>query len=78
MTAYRQDALTCALHLRDHGTCKPAQVRDATGVAKAARIVYDNHYGWFEREGPGAYAVSEKGVAALDEYRTVVEALAGD
>ena len=55
---------------------RPVEIRDATGVARAARIVYDNHYGWFEHVGPGEYRLAEAGTAALREYRTVVESLA--
>lgn len=78
MTAYRQDALACAAFLRDEEAKRPVEIRDATGVARAARIVYDNHYGWFERLGPGRYRLSEKGAAALEEYRPVVELLVSD
>jgi hypothetical protein len=75
VTAYRQDALACAAYLASEGVRRPVEIRDATGVARAGQIVYDNHYGWFEHLGPGKYQVSEKGVAALQEYRAVVEAL---
>lgn len=75
VTGYRQDALACALHLFDHGPERPAKLRDATGVSRAQRILYDNHYGWFERLGPGEYGLSEAGGHALEEYAAVVEAL---
>ena len=75
MTAYRQDALACVLHLQASGVQRPAAIRSATGVVRAGRIVYDNHYGWFERLGGGEYRVSERGVAALDEYAEVVNDL---
>lgn len=77
VTAYRQDALACAAFLSDEGVRRPVEIRKATGVARAAQIVYDNHYGWFEHLGPGAYRLSEKGVEALGEYRAVVEDLTG-
>ncbi|MEM6568203.1 MAG: DUF2161 family putative PD-(D/E)XK-type phosphodiesterase [Planctomycetota bacterium] len=75
VTAYRQDALACAAHLSAHGPGRPAAIRDATGVVRAGRILYDNHYGWFERLGPGEYAVTERGTAALEEYRSVLESM---
>jgi hypothetical protein len=78
VTVYRQDALACAVYLRATGVRRPAEIRDATGVVRAGQIVYVNHYGWFERLGQGAYQLSEKGLAALHEYRTVVDALAPD
>lgn len=63
-TAYRQDARACALHL----VAGPARGRDvvaATGVTRATRIMADNHYGWFLRERPGVYGLTEAGQMAL-------------
>lgn len=76
VTAYRQDALACAVYLSSEGVRRPAEIRDATGVARARQIVYVDHYGWFERLGQAEYRLSEKGLAALQEYRAVVDALA--
>ena len=56
MTAYRQDALACAGHLLAHGACKGAEVKAATEVEHATRIMRDNHYGWFEKIETGIYA----------------------
>ena len=67
VTAYRQDALACAVYLKAEGVRRPAEIRDATGIARARQIVYDNHYGWFEHLGPGEYGLSEKGGLALEE-----------
>ena len=78
VTAYRQDALACAAFLRDLEVRRPAEIRKATGVAKAPRIVYENHYGWFERVGQGQYRLAEGGLAALTQYSSVLQALAGD
>lgn len=66
MTAYRQDALHCARHLADGGPASPAAVARATGVARAARLMRDDHYGWFDRPARGLYALSPRGIAALD------------
>lgn len=65
MTAYRQDALACAGYLADSGAAKGAEVAGATGVARATRIMADNHHGWFRREARGIYALSEAGRAML-------------
>ncbi|WGH77750.1 DUF2161 domain-containing phosphodiesterase [Jannaschia ovalis] len=66
ITAYRRDAITLAAHLARAGPCRGRDARDATGVPQATRILRDNHYGWFERTGPGVYALSVAGRAALD------------
>ncbi len=80
MTAYRQDALRCAVHLRLNGPAKAAIVARATGVAKAGTMMRADHYGWFERtpDTPrGVYGLTPKGCAALEEYTDTVAALTG-
>ncbi|WP_163847046.1 DUF2161 domain-containing phosphodiesterase [Pseudooceanicola aestuarii] len=67
VTAYRQDALRCAVHLSGAGPCRGAVVAGATGVERATRIMRDDHYGWFERVATGTYALTPKGQAALSD-----------
>jgi hypothetical protein len=63
MTAYRQQALDCAIALRDG----PRRPRDFTATAPdAGRIMLNNVYGWFERVSRGLYRLTPLGVAALD------------
>lgn len=61
MTAYRQDALKCAAFLAGNGPSKGAEVAKATGVARATRMMADNHYGWFERVATGIYQLTPNG-----------------
>jgi hypothetical protein len=42
-------------------------VKAATGVDRATTLMRDNHYGWFEKIGPGVYALSDAGRAALSQ-----------
>lgn len=72
VTAYRQDALRCAAHLAAKGPLKGAAIAQATGVAKATRLMADDHYGWFERIEKGVYAVTPKGREALEAYAHAV------
>lgn len=65
VTAYRQDALRCAAQLAEHGPQKGALVARATGVARATRLMADNHYGWFERVDKGIYRLTEAGSEGL-------------
>ncbi|MGV6888290.1 DUF2161 domain-containing phosphodiesterase [Rhodophyticola sp. SM2404] len=65
VTAYRQDAITCALHLQQNGPCKGAAVRAETGVERATTIMRDNHYGWFEKVDKGVYSLTEAGRLGL-------------
>lgn len=64
MTVYRQEALRCASHLAAHGPSKAAEVAAATGVARAGRMLRDDHYGWFDRVERGIFSLSSKGLAA--------------
>lgn len=68
VTAYRQDALRCARHLAEHGPTKGSEVAGETGVAKATRLMADDHYGWFERVSKGIYQLTPKGHEALVTY----------
>lgn len=64
MTAYRQDALRCLAVLAG-GPARARDVAAACGVARAAVLMRDDHYGWFERAARGVYAVTPQGRAAL-------------
>ena len=66
VTAYRQDAIKIAAHLAGHGACRGAEVRDATGVARATTMMRDNYYGWFEKVTTGVYDLSDTGRAAVE------------
>ena len=80
MTAYRQDALRCAAHLRRAGAAKAATVARDTGVTRAGAMMHADHYGWFERPADtpcGVYGLTPKGYAALEEYADTVAVLDG-
>lgn len=65
MTAYRQQALTCAALL----ATGPQRPRDLKAHAPdAARILQRNVYGWFERTGRGVYALTDAGHEALARW----------
>ncbi|MDD2579364.1 MAG: DUF2161 family putative PD-(D/E)XK-type phosphodiesterase, partial [Eubacteriales bacterium] len=36
------------------------------------RILYNNHYRWFERSSRGVYALTSEGAAALDQHASLV------
>ncbi len=77
MTAYREDALRCARLLAEAGgPRRPAQLRDAAGVPKAAAMLRRNVYGWFENPSRGLYTLSPAGAAALALHADVIAAQA--
>lgn len=75
ITAYRQDALRCAVFLSQEGASKGAAVKAATGVDRATALMAADHYGWFERVEKGIYQLTSKGVEALEAYEDVLAGL---
>lgn len=61
MTAYRQDAIKCAEYLSVYGATRARDVKAATRVDRAASIMRDNVYGWFQKVDRGVYELSPKG-----------------
>ena len=68
MTAYRQEALRCA-RLLEAGPMGIRAMRPLADVPHAGAILRDDVYGWFERVERGTYALTPKGVAAVDADR---------
>ncbi|MDR3461922.1 MAG: DUF2161 family putative PD-(D/E)XK-type phosphodiesterase [Beijerinckiaceae bacterium] len=76
MTAYRQQALTCAFALM----AGPRRPRDLKAEAPdAAKILRGNVYGWFAREERGVYGLTDAGRAALERWpRAAANPSSGD
>lgn len=72
VTAYRQDALRCALYLQENGPTKAAIVAAATGATTAARIMRADHYGWFERTERGVYGLTPNGAEGIKTFKETV------
>ena len=71
MTAYRQEALRCAAALlASDGPMKLAAVRAAADAPRAASILRDDFYGWFERVERGVYALTPAGRVGLSQHAT--------
>ena len=65
MTAYRQQALACALALADG----PRRVRELReNIPDAGKILLHNVYGWFDRAERGIYVLTDAGRAALKRW----------
>ena len=75
ITAYRQDALRCALYLQEHGPTKAAIIAAATGADTAARIMRADHYGWFERIDRGIYGLTSNGAEGLKTFKETIKDL---
>jgi hypothetical protein len=66
MTAYREQAISIAKCLKTNGTMNTRQFSEYGIDGKRARqIMYDNHYGWFERVDKATYQLTSKGLEEL-------------
>ena len=70
MTAYRQEALRCA-RLLEVGPMAIRVMRPLADVPHAGAILRDDVYGWVERVERGPYALTPKGLAAVDADRAL-------
>ena len=75
VTAYRESALLVAAGLESAGPCSPACLRGMGTGEKTGQILYDNHYGWFERLGKGVYGLTPSGKSGLTEFAPLAERL---
>jgi hypothetical protein len=67
MTAYREKAVMIARVLDLGGPKAVKDIIGASAIMSAQRILYDNHYGWFERIERGVYGLTEKGKVEYNE-----------
>lgn len=68
VTAYRENALFIASLLESHGTLTVNALKEMGTGDKTSRILYDNVYGWFSREGRALYSLTNKGREELGKY----------
>ncbi len=78
ITAYRQDAICCAMTLLGGKALRVSEIRASTCVEKAGSILQKNYYGWFERETRGVYRLSELGTAEIQQYADAAKQWAED
>ena len=61
MTAYRQEAMRCALLLRDGPSGTLRGLRETGLVPNAGRILQRDVYRWFERVARATYCLDRSG-----------------
>jgi hypothetical protein len=70
MTAYRQEALRCALLIRRGGQVSLTTL-GATGIVpNAARILQRDVYGWFRRVARGTYSLTDRAEQDIARFAT--------
>lgn len=66
MTAYRENAITIAKLLNEHGSLTAVELKKLGCNQKTYNILYKNYYNWFFKDvGHGKYGLSEQGKSAL-------------
>lgn len=75
ITAYTEASVLALCHMEVYDTLNTAQLGKWGYTDKIRNAFRTNAYGWFEKVGRGTYAMSEKGVCALDaeENKELVE-----
>lgn len=65
LTAYRQRCIRIADYLFENKIAKGAEIKNAISEPQSTAMMYQNHYGWFEKMGKGMYQLSDQGKAEL-------------
>jgi len=73
ITAYRESVIQIACFLDRYNELSPARLQQFGTSKKTQRILYDNHYGWFERIKRGVYSLHPQGKKALEQFPDLVE-----
>ena len=70
VTAYRQEALRCALLIRDGQRTNLKALRETGTVPNAAKILQRDVYGWFQRVSRATYTLTERAAQDLARFAT--------
>jgi hypothetical protein len=68
VTAYRQEALRCALLIRDGQRTNLKALRETGVVPNASRILQRDVYGWFQRVERATYALTERAARDISRF----------
>lgn len=80
-TAYLEAAIHISVLLKKHKAMQPAQLARVGAPANAQKILYNNHYGWFEKSARGLYrlkagkarAIARENPTIWQYYENLVE-----
>ena len=70
VTAYRQEALRCALLIRDGQRTNLKALRETGVVPNAPSILQRDVYGWFQRVSRATYTLTERAAQDLARFAT--------
>lgn len=73
MTAYKEKSIQIAFYLDYLGPMSAQQLEQLETGDRTYRILYNNHYKWFERVARGIYDLTNKGRREYKTYKAIVE-----
>jgi len=81
-TAYLESAIHISVLLKKHKAMQPAQLVKVGASANTQQILYNNHYGWFEKSARGLYklkpgkarAIAKENPTIWEYYEKLVDA----
>ena len=73
VTAYRENAIFIACCLEKYGPLSPKDLRKLGTGDKTQTILYNNHYGWFDRVKVGVYALKPSAKAQMKEFKELLD-----
>ena len=68
VTAYRQEALRCALLIRQGGRANIKMLRETGVVPNASKILQRDVYGWFRRRERATYELTDRAQQDIDRF----------
>lgn len=71
VTSYRENAIHIACCLDKFGPLSPKQLRELGTASKTPAILYDNHYGWFERVSRGVYMLKLESRHEIEQFADI-------
>ena len=73
VTAYRESAIYIACILNEFGEMSAKNLKKLGTDDKTLSILYNNHYGWFERIDRGIYKLTSKGELEVKQYKELFD-----
>lgn len=71
VTVYRESSIAIAVAMSNYEHASPKTIKTITKLNNTGQILYQNHYGWFDRIGQGKYSLTSKGFKAIQVYGTI-------
>ncbi|MEX1376933.1 MAG: DUF2161 family putative PD-(D/E)XK-type phosphodiesterase [Eubacteriales bacterium] len=75
ITAYKEQAISIAMYIDRFGAASAKDIKKFGCGENTWNVLYDNHYGWFEKVGKGTYGITPLGRNAIKENKQICDNL---